>query len=323
MKTFDEIYNEKEKEDNEELKALWKELKKQEAKSKKIALIICGIVDFILLMLFGENIINLVVSIGLPVLLFVIVFVLIMNIIIFGVSSMTMISGKKQIQYNTKYKKMIIKKIISNFYDKLQYYPNKPMPEFIYEKLEYEEYNRYESNDYFEAKIKNKYSIQMANVLTEQEETHRNEDGEIEKETTIRFDGLFAKIIMEKSINSELSIMPNGELMDLEGKLNMDSSEFEKNFDVEASNSIIGMQLLTADVIEELLAFVNKTNIMYDVIIKDNILYLRFHCGEMFEPRNIKKGPLDRETLREYFYMLNFTYNLSNKLIKIVEETEI
>ena len=43
----------------------------------------------------------------------------------------------------------------------------------------------------------------------------------------------------------------------------------------------------------------------------------------MFEPSNFKKGHLDKETLRKYFYMLNLTYNLSNKIIKIVEETEI
>lgn len=99
--------------------------------------------------------------------------------------------------------------------------------------------------------------------------------------------------------------------------------EFEKYFDVSATNKIIGMQLLTADVMEELIDFENKTNMKYDIIINNNNIYLRFHCGTMFEPANLKKGVLDEKILEKYFYMLNFTYNLSDKIIKLINETEI
>ena len=128
---------------------------------------------------------------------------------------------------------------------------------------------------------------------------------------------------MDKSINGELKILRNGSANFDKKQLRMDSSEFEKYFDVSASDKILGMRLLTADVMEELIAFVNKTNMMYDVIIKGNVLYLRFRCGRMFEPSNFKKGHLDQETLRKYFYMLNLTYNLSNKITKTVEEFEV
>ena len=103
----------------------------------------------------------------------------------------------------------------------------------------------------------------------------------------------------------------------------MDSSEFEKYFDVKASNQIIGMQLLTADVMEELVDFENKTKMKFDIFIKENELYLRFHSGDMFDPTNLKNGPLDKISIEKYFYMLNFTYNLSNKIINLVNETEI
>ena len=43
----------------------------------------------------------------------------------------------------------------------------------------------------------------------------------------------------------------------------------------------------------------------------------------MFEPENLKKGAIDKEKIEKYFYMLNFTYNLSDKIIKIINETEI
>ena len=32
---------------------------------------------------------------------------------------------------------------------------------------------------------------------------------------------------------------------------------------------------------------------------------------------NLKKEILDKELIEKYFYMLNFTYNLSNKLIML------
>ena len=71
-------------------------------------------------------------------------------------------------------------------------------------------------------------------------------------------------------------------------RLEMDSSEFEKYFDVKASDKILGMQLLTSDVMEELIEFQNKTKMKYDVYIKDNELYLRFHSGKMFEIGKLK-----------------------------------
>ena len=64
-------------------------------------------------------------------------------------------------------------------------------------------------------------------------------------------------------------------------------------------------------------------NIKYDIVIKEDEIYLRFHCGSMFEPQALKKGIINKEQLERYFYMLNFTYNLSNRLIELINETEI
>ncbi len=85
--------------------------------------------------------------------------------------------------------------------------------------------------------------------------------------------------------------MQDGKFYLEKNKLNMDSSEFEKYFDVKASNSIIGMQILTSDVMEELVDFKNDV--------------------------------LDKSIIRKYFYMINFTYNLSTKLIEVINNIEI
>lgn len=318
MKTFDEIYKELQNENNNELNNAWKEAKKEREKVKKITGIICLVIDILVGIIFFENIIKFS---SLFSILPIIIFAINMNIIVFILTNRLFCKNKSQ--YNLKYKKIVINKIINNFYDSLEYFPQKPMPEYIYEQLEYEYYNQYQSDDYFKAKIDNKYSMQMAEILAEERKTYTDSNGDTKTKTITKFHGLFAKIVMDKSIHSELRIMQNGAMMLRKDRLKMDSSEFEKYFDVKASDPIVGMQLLTADVMEELIEFENKTNMKYDIYIKDNELYLRFHSGPMFEVGKLKNGALDKETVQKYFYMLNFTYNLSDRLISIVNDTQI
>lgn len=83
------------------------------------------------------------------------------------------------------------------------------------------------------------------------------------------------------------------------------------------------MQLLTADVMQELIDFRNKHDIGFDIAIRNHNLYLRFSCGIMFEPTSLKKGIIEERTFKEYFDMVQFTYNLSKELINVVKETEI
>ena len=318
MKMFEEIYKELENADNNELDTLWQEAKKQNEKMKKIAIIICLIIDMFFIIMVLKNVTYLeTISF-----LYIMIFALMMNIIIFAIITMCGKNSKKQRQLTAKYKQVVISKIMSNFYDNLKYLPQNGMPEYIYEQLQYEYYNQYKSDDYFEAQINNKYNIQMAEVLTQEERTYKDSEGETQTETVTKFHGLFAKIIMDKSINSELKIMKD-RTISKKDRLNMDSSEFEKHFDVKASNKIIGMQLLTADVMEELVQFENKANMKFDIVMKENEIYLRFHSGAMFEVGNFKKGVLNKEVIQKYFYMLKLTYDLSNKLINVINDAQI
>lgn len=99
--------------------------------------------------------------------------------------------------------------------------------------------------------------------------------------------------------------------------------EFEKEFNVYATNRIVGMQLLTSDVMEMLIDFKKKANIRYDIVIDNETIYLRFHCGSLFEPRLLKKKVLDEKSLKSYYNILNFTYELTNKIIKVINDVEI
>lgn len=320
MKNFEDLF--KEIEENQEIKKSWQEAREEQKKMNKIR----GIIAIITIILgLGFIILKMNLNSYKEFNAFLIIpslfFIFFVNLIAFVI---TCLISKKQNAYKLEFKQVIIKKLIDNFYDNLEYYPLKEMPERIYEKPNYNEYyNEYHSEDYFEGQIKNKYYIDMAEVFTEHVETHTDSEGNTHTTRTTIFHGLFAKVTSEKSITSELRIVQDKIGKYNKNRLNMDSSEFEKYFDVITDNKIIAMQLLTADVMEEMIEFENKTNMKYDIVVKENEIYLRFHCGDMFEPQSVRKGIINKAQLEKYFYMLNFTYNLSNRLIELINETEI
>ena len=319
MKSFDEIYEELKLADNKLLNEKWNKTKNKNKKTEKTTKIICLISTAIILVIVHEMGMKIDSLFLLCFLLAMLIFANLMIIFIMNLLFM----GNDLIEYNQMYKKFVIEKIMKNFFDNLEYFPQKSIPEYIYEDAKYNEYyDEYESEDYFEAQINNENSIQLGEVLTQKEVESESSSGHKTTRMVTKFHGVFAKIEMNKSINCELRILQNGSVASSE-KLNMDSTEFETLFDVQSSNKIIGMQILTADVMERLLQFQKENKIEFDIIIKNNNLYLRFHSDEMFEASSLKKEMLDKRTIKKYFNMLKFVYDLSNSLIKIVDDTLI
>lgn len=90
-----------------------------------------------------------------------------------------------------------------------------------------------------------------------------------------------------------------------------------------STNNIVAMQILTSDVMQELIEFKQNNNMEFDVAIRNNNLYLRFSCGEVFEPAALRKGPIEEKSFSEYFEITKFTYELSNKIINVINDVEI
>ncbi len=227
-KTKEELYNDIINGENGEISIKWKNALEERKKLNRIALIICIIVDIIAIYFLVDEISirhrfieQLPIQFNILSYIFKIIPIVVIDIVIYGIVSLF---GKEQKNYKKLFKESIIRKIISNFYDYLEYFPNKQMPERIYDEPRYNEYyNRYYSDDYLEAKIDNKYDIGMAEVKTVEEETHTDSDGDTYTTTTIKFHGLFAKIVTDKSIDCELKINTNSKLILDKNKLEMDS----------------------------------------------------------------------------------------------------
>ena len=226
---FQELYQEIENDRNSgEIQEIWNEANKERRNFNKIALIICLILDILIIsfITFRTEVLSFInESKGIGIFISIIWYII--PIIVLDIITCAILSipyGKKGREYKKIFKEKIIKDLINNFYDDLKYFPEKQMPREIYNEAKYHEYyNRYYSDDYIEAKINNEYFINMAEVKTQRKETKTDSDGNTSTRIYTIFHGLFSKIIINKSIKSELIITPNGKVPLNKNKLEMDS----------------------------------------------------------------------------------------------------
>lgn len=102
----------------------------------------------------------------------------------------------------------------------------------------------------------------------------------------------------------------------------MDSEEFEKYFEIYSEDRIKTMQLLSSDIMQLLIEFHKQYEIDYEIVFRNNTIYMRFFTGAMFEPK-IFKNSMDKQLLFIYFYVLKFIVEITKKVNKIIEELEV
>ena len=243
--------------DNNNIMSRWDELRQKNKKINLITILILLIIDILVLFILKISTNSIFSIIMADVFIYIIIYVI--------------FEGRDISQFNNDYKENVISKMLENFITNLDYVPSKRMPSYIYDEAKYGGYyNKYSSDDYLEGSI-NGQKIIMADLLVQEETTHTDSDGIETSDTKTIFNGLFGKIELNKSINSNLKITRNhGISLFNKNKIEMDSYDFEKTFNVYSDNNIIAMQLLTADIQEDILDLYNKYKINFDIIVMNN-----------------------------------------------------
>ena len=98
--------------------------------------------------------------------------------------------------------------------------------------------------------------------------------------------------------------------------------EFEKLFDVQADDKIKTMQILTSDVMADMIDVVKATKIKFEFYLKDDKMYIRFHTGAMFEPDTFGKA-MKFEELKRYFDITTLLSKVTTDICKVILETEL
>lgn len=302
MKNFNEIYEEVYKESNEELETL----RKSRARRAIIIVAISLAVVILILTILTKYEITSMLPFTMPF------FVIIVIILV-------MLSKGK---YTPAFKEKVIAPFIKNTDENLNYYPNQGISPFIYRQGEFEMYDRYHTEDLIEGTLDGKYKLQMAEVHTEEETTDK--DGNTHTYTL--FHGLFGSVECSKNIGTRLKVHSDkgalGRLFKGKQRIEMDSAEFEKYFDVFGDNKITAMQILTSDVMAMMIDFREQSKIKYEITIKDKQIYIRFHTGGVFEPK-LFKNALDYKMLKKYYDIIDFVFKVTRELNKAIEKAEI
>lgn len=311
MKSFNEVYEQVHKESFEELEILRKKAKRKLFRS----LLIIGIVIAFVVFFFKKANSDYFMSGRQTIFLFYFSAVIVMISII-------VITAISKTKYTPTFKEKVIGPFIKNIDKNLQYKPNEGISSVIYRMGEFEGYDNYYTEDLIIGKLDEKYSFQMAEVRTEEEST--DSDGDTHTYTV--FHGLFGNVECAKNIETTFKVRSDkgvlGKMFKGKTKVEMDSQEFEKYFDVYGDNKIIVMQILTAEVMATMMDFIRNSGIIYELTIDRDQMYLRFHTGTLFEPK-IFKNSLDYDMLKKYYDIIDFVFKVTREINSVIEKTDI
>lgn len=246
--------------------------------------------------------------------------ILIMNVAFILLSFFLFRKLEMKNKYTSIYKNNIISSIVKGINSNLNYEPEKEMNKEIYLKSKFNSsFDNYHSEDYIYGILEDGTIIQISELYIEKEEYS------IKDNTTKKinlFSGIYEYIKLPVQFNTAFLIQKNS-IMDeaFSSRIEVDSAEFEKNFDCfdlyfegsEEDNKIKIMELLTSDIIEKILEFAKNNSIENRLTIKfiKDELFITIDGYNQFEIPKFKSF-IDKETLKGYYDMIDYSIRLAN-----------
>ena len=222
------------------------------------------------------------------------------------------INGQKN--YNNIYKQTVVENLVKKYNEKL-YYSTDGITRMDYKISNFEgKFDILESEDRIYGKLKTGDNVQIASVRTYKVNKYKL-DGMNKEERVKSFDGMYGIVRLEKNLLSNINVQIDSITEhNNKDRIEMDSSEFEKYYDIITKDKIMAMRIFTADLIEVLVNIKKKTKIPVEIKIDENMIYFRYKCGPMFEPPFLLRNGLDKNLLKEYFKLIYYPIELLEKL---------
>lgn len=273
------------------------ELKKKNTSEVIMLLLIIGIVTFVIYY------INKVTAI----------FVACMGLIVFVTTV-----ARRSYTYRALYKERVIKSIVRGYSNNLEYSPISKMSRREYDRSGFDRnYDYFYTEDEISGKLEDGSTIKMAQIATVEETTTVDSEGNKQTTRTETFRGMYGYIYLNTVLIPNIIEVTNNSLLKTyaQNRIEVESAEFEKKYDITAMDRLNAMQIFTADLIEKFINLNANERYILQMKIEDSIIYFRFRCGEVFEPPKLSSG-ITFDLLYKYFSIVNFPIEISEKIIE-------
>ena len=227
-------------------------------------------------------------------------------------------------KYKKSFKENVIGPLISNVFEEASYNINSGINRVEYKEANFKEnVDYYETEDLITVKIKGddglSTNIRFAEVHTQKEYT----DIRGNKGYSTVFCGLVGIVDLNKNINNKIYIKMNSNVSNYSNNnVEMDMTKFENVFDVEATDKILALRILTSEIMTEMIDLYNKYKYKFEIHIINNKIYMRIATGEVFEP-NMFKHSLEYETIEKCYLILQALINTSTCIYNAVNSIEL
>lgn len=225
---------------------------------------------------------------------------------------MTFFTTNKLSKYAKEFKNKLITSFIQTLNPNMNFKSDVPTDidmRKIYEDSTFDKdlFNRFNSDDYI---IDISNNLHICDI-----DTKRVSGSGKNRHVEDIFQGLFCCTdLATENLNYNIKISKNEfKIVEETGRVNLDSTEFEKYFDVYCEDRILATRILTSDVMEKMIGFYNRFKLPFEIAIQNNQLYLRFFTGPMFEPKVFGKI-IEKNTLFVYYNVILFMIELSNTI---------
>lgn len=226
-------------------------------------------------------------------------------------------------KYNSFYKQTVIKNLVSAYSPDLSFCNKPGISEMEYNRAGYNEYhNRFFSEDLIQGNVDNEFFIKMSEVEVQKEETYINSEGKTETETTTIFRGLFGFVDIKNKMIPDFEISTNNFFGKYsKSRIEVDSSNFEKYYDLYTPDKVRTMEIFTSDLIELFNTVKDELNSPIQVKVFHGILYFRISMKNSFEAPTFGKT-LDFNAMEQNFKLIDRPIRLVSKILENAENVQ-
>ncbi len=223
-------------------------------------------------------------------------------------------NGLNELTFLEKYLSTVVKDVSNSVFSKADFtIKDSYNSENVYELSGFEEgYDVYDHEITGDLKYGNR-DIKIFKIETQVRE--KDEDGDVHYETS--FAGIFGVMEINYILDGEIDINKWGDNPRALPKVNMDSVNFNKAYRVYSSNKVLAMQLLTHDVMDEILKL-NEREKTLEFRIIENKIYFRIEDYSLFQ--NYSKEAINKNELAKDYNCLLILKNIIDLVEKAMKD---